>query len=397
MCHILTSYQCNHTYLDTRPLCTPHKIRLVTHLNLQRKRNLNRTPGLFSCFYISSSRHVPTPVCKLPPGKQEILDYCPECKEDIRKESRRLLVERRKALQKRGVIPGDVRSEDSGSRLKLPDPPVSQNTARRAVPEQRGEGLKPTPSTQHARQDASRAAESYGWNRSPATQTDKPLPQKPLPLTPVSFPPNLPYAERMALVQAAHRQQDSPSQGTRDSAPLPPALVSSYVSPSNADSQAPGPAPPLTTQQPLHQEPGIDWDRWDQAKQGNHGRMPPMPELPTPIRPLNIKTPTPTKGRGMTRVERKPVPPRKEIALAGLPLSAGARLPKGAKKPVSFPLQNREGGDVSPLTSPVRERSGERAEDVMNVLDSCLKQALGEWQPEQTLAAPAPVFRQTKW
>ncbi|KAL2066114.1 hypothetical protein VTL71DRAFT_2185 [Oculimacula yallundae] len=459
MCHIRTTYSCDHSYLDTRPLCVSHRAYLQTlqtqHKNNNQNRNQlqtppkrpHRSPGLFSCFPFPSLSLSPTRspsssalgstnlICRFPPGQRFILDTCPTCKASQQKADEELAAHRRyqsRELKMRGSercatcidesrYPSPAARKVNGglccekgvevferqtrmrmdqtrsradsriplssssaaipvSAMRSPNPNLNMNSNSASVSGGGGGGrgqrtsyLQHVTFQQIARQDASRAAKSYGGN--------KPLPQKPLPQKPLPSYPSHPSHSQHFSPSPSPSPRAQPQTQTQRNRPLPSTPL------------------PSSSPVPLYQEPGIDWARWETAKQGNHGRLPPLPEIPLPILPLNVKVKPSAKTaqRGVRRIERKPVPVSK-TASEGL-------------------TTKRTGGGISPLAkAPVSvmgrgEIEAVNADEVMGKLDGCLERALYEWQPQpvkpqsrrlvktqrQSLVSPAPVFRKTSW
>ncbi|KAH7413227.1 hypothetical protein BKA64DRAFT_637900 [Cadophora sp. MPI-SDFR-AT-0126] len=139
---------------------------------------------------------------------------------------------------------------------QLPAPPSRKPIQREQTWERRPE-LRRVKSREKLRSDATKAADSYGWDR----------------------------------------QQ-------RDSTYLEPSLVKQYINTPGADPRTIGTGPPVP--EPHYEEPAIDWNQWWAAKQGPHGRLPPMPEGPLPIRPLKT-----LREQNVRPLTRKPVPTQK--------------------------------------------------------------------------------------
>jgi len=70
MCHLLTTYHCAHTQLDTRYHCKDYHHRY----NLAKRQ---QSLGIFSCFFPSPRICI---ICSIPRETRIILDLCPKCK-----------------------------------------------------------------------------------------------------------------------------------------------------------------------------------------------------------------------------------------------------------------------------------------------------------------------------
>jgi len=94
----------------------------------------------------------------------------------------------------------------------------------------------------------------------------------------------------------------------RDSAALPPHLVSQFINISGTNTASlPSPTPRPATSSRVNDDPtGINWDRWFAAEQTNHGRLPPAPEEPLPQPPLRDSAGRPLGGDSRTVIPRNP-------------------------------------------------------------------------------------------
>jgi hypothetical protein len=143
---------------------------------------------------------------------------------------------------------------------------------------------------------------------------------------------------------------------TDDRSPdLPPDVVRGFVAMSGMDPRDLSGVPP--EQQPLYEEPRIDWDRWSQSRRTAQGSYPPParpPDGPLPVRPLA------RRSTGMQARVDKPVEAHRSSTIPRGPVPSPVVAPERRRRMGSSrgPITpTADANRISPPSSPVHSKS----------------------------------------